>query len=314
MKKISVIIPIYNVEKYLDKCIKSVIEQKDCKLEVILINDGSTDDSEAIAKKYESEYSFVKCITKPNGGLSSARNEGLKYVTGDYICFIDSDDYIMEDLFKQCSKYMDENYDMIKYKTIKVDGDGNEIERIGGPIFIEENGEEAFDLMYASDSMLQPAWLYLYRAEFWKKYNFEYPVGKTHEDFARTMLIMLRAESVCSLDVYGYCYVQTDSSITRGNDEDKKFKRSMDIIEHYDYIMNASKEYDLIDFTRENLGIYCANNLILEAGNLSGENQKKYVEELKKRQVYKKIKIRDLKQLIKRMLLGININLYLKIR
>ena len=84
--------------------------------------------------------------------------------------------------------------------------------------------------------MLQPAWLYLYKAEFWKENNFEYPVGKLHEDFALTSLIMLKAKKVASTNVYGYYYYQSNSSITRGNDQQKIMKRALDMLYHLMFI------------------------------------------------------------------------------
>ena len=91
---------------------------------------------------------------------------------------------------------------------IKVDENYKEIGKVEGPIFENKNGEEAFNLLYGNDVMLQPAWLYLYKKSFWDRNKFEYPVGMNHEDFARTALIMLKADSVASTNVYGYYYVQ----------------------------------------------------------------------------------------------------------
>src|SRR5690606_32725285 len=92
--KISIIIPIYNASAFLEKCIDSVINQSYDNLEIILINDGSTDSSLDICKKYANSDDRIKLINKENGGVSSARNMGLEVVTGDYIGFVDSDDYI----------------------------------------------------------------------------------------------------------------------------------------------------------------------------------------------------------------------------
>lgn len=90
MKKISVIIPVYNTEKYIDKCINSVLQQ-DLETEIIVVNDGSTDNSKKIIEKYKDKIIYLE---KENGGLSDARNYGLKYATGEYVAFLDSDDFI----------------------------------------------------------------------------------------------------------------------------------------------------------------------------------------------------------------------------
>lgn len=96
MNKLSIIIPVYNGEKYIDRCLESVLSQDNGKLEIILINDGSRDNSAELCDKYASSYPFVKCIHKANGGVSSARNAGLEAVTGDYVWFVDVDDEIAD--------------------------------------------------------------------------------------------------------------------------------------------------------------------------------------------------------------------------
>ncbi len=92
--KVSVIVPVYNVEKYLRKCLDSLVNQTFKDYEVILVNDGSTDSSQSIIDEYQSKYSCIKAYQKENGGMSSARNLGLSYATGEYIAFVDSDDYV----------------------------------------------------------------------------------------------------------------------------------------------------------------------------------------------------------------------------
>ena len=98
---VSVIIPIYNVEKYLSECIESVINQTYSDLEIILVNDGSTDNCRDICERYKRKDSRIKLVHKNNGGLSSARNAGIDVANGDYYTFIDSDDYIMSDMIEQ---------------------------------------------------------------------------------------------------------------------------------------------------------------------------------------------------------------------
>lgn len=314
MIKISIIVPIYNVEKYLRKCLESIENQTYKNIELILVNDGSTDKSEEIIDEYIKKYDNIKYIKKENGGLSDSRNCGVKEATGNYICFVDSDDYLDENLFLSLKQYLNQEYDMIKYKLIRVDEEYKEIEKIDGPIFENKTGQEAFNILYGQDVMLQPAWLYLYKKSFWDSNNFSYPVGKLHEDFARTALIMLKAKKVLSVDIYGYNYVQSNSSITRGNDEDKKMKRALDMIEHYDYMMNQIEQYDLYNRTKENIKIYYTNCIILKLEELSKKNKKVYMNEIKKRGMLRNIKARNLKQFLKKIILNINVNWYLKLR
>ena len=120
MIKVSVIVPIYNVEKQLSRCIESLLKQELIDIQIILVNDGTPDSSGEIAKKYAVKYPYkIVYVEKENGGLSDARNVGVKYATGEYISFVDSDDYISDNLYKDLEKYIDQKYDMIKFKIKK---------------------------------------------------------------------------------------------------------------------------------------------------------------------------------------------------
>ena len=315
MPKVSMIVPVYNVEKYIGKCLESIVNQTFKNIEIIVVNDGSTDNSQEIINEYEKKYpNLLKSYEKENGGLSDARNYGLEKANGDYICFVDSDDFLAIDLLEKLEKYMTLDIDMIKYKMIKVDENYKEIEEIDGPIFEETKGEEAFNILYGTDIMLQPAWLYLYKKSFLQENNFKYPVGKFHEDFATTALLMLKAKKVVSTNIYGYYYYQSDESITRGNNEEKKLKRAMDMLEHYDNMEKEIENIDISKETKENVKMYYTNNIILKVEDLSSENKKLYIKEIKRRKMQKNIKIRNFKQFLKRVILSFNINWYLKLR
>ena len=114
MPKISVIVPIYNVEQYLKKCLYSLVNQTLNDIEIILVDDGSTDNSKQILTSYQKKYSNIKVISKENGGMSDARNVGLGYATGEYISFVDSDDYIEKNMLEKLyQKATEKNYDIV---------------------------------------------------------------------------------------------------------------------------------------------------------------------------------------------------------
>ena len=161
--------------------------------------------------------------------------------------------------------------------------------------------------------MLEPSWGYLYRAQFWKENKFEFTKGLFHEDFGLTPLIILKAKKVISTSIYGYNYVQTKTSITRGNSENE-YKRANDALVHYDNMLEKIKGYNISKRSKENIKIYYTNCIILKVNNLKEEQREQYIKEIKKRKMYKNIKARNLRQLIKRILLAVNIELYLKIR
>ena len=316
MPKVSVIVPIYNVEKYLEKCLDSLVNQTLEDIEIILVNDGSTDNSGEIAKKYANKYKDkIIYLEKENGGLSDARNYGLEYVKGDYISFVDSDDYISKNLYSELVKYMDEDYDMIKFKILTVDLKNNKIIENKTEKFENKTGEEAFDILYKTDKMTEVAWGYLYKASFWKENNFKYSINMYHEDFGLTPLVILKAKKVASTNILGYYYVQSDKSITRNSDENKKLKMSYDLLKFYDNMVKKIEKYDISKKSKENIKIYYTNCILLEIKNISSKiERQKYIKEIKKRKMIKNIKVRNFKQLIKRIILGININLYLKVQ
>lgn len=122
---ISIIVPVYNTEKYLSSCLDSLINQ-DVDKEIIIINDGSTDGSYQIIKKYQSQYSFIKSFSQNNKGQSSARNVGIKEARGDYVFFCDSDDYIENNILKRLEEICnDNNLDVLKTGWETIDSDGN---------------------------------------------------------------------------------------------------------------------------------------------------------------------------------------------
>lgn len=315
MPKISVIVPVYNTENYIAKCLNSILAQKMQDFEIIVVNDGSTDNSESIIKNLQKDYpEKIKYFKKTNGGLSDARNFGVKKACGEYLCFVDSDDFIYEGLFESLKKYIKQKVDLIKYKCIRVDENYKEIERINGPIFEKRGGEDAFNDLYAKDTLIEPAWLYLYNREFYLNNKFSFPINKYHEDWAIIPFVIIMAKTVVSVDVYGYYYVQSLNSITRNNNDEKIYQRACDMLEHYDNLVEKVQKSDIKNNTIQNFKIYMSNCLFLKFEELPKKYNKQYQKEIKKRKIIKNIKVRNVRQLIKKVLLKININLYLKIR
>lgn len=130
MPKISIIVPIYNEEKYLRRCIDSLLNQIcNFDLEILLINDGSIDSSGNIAKDYALRNNKVKYYEQENKGLSAARNLGIRHATGNYIAFVDSDDYVEPNLYQNLLPYMEKNYDIVKFKIRCVDEEENIVKK-----------------------------------------------------------------------------------------------------------------------------------------------------------------------------------------
>lgn len=314
MKKISVIVPIYNVEKYIAKCIDSILLQEYENLELILINDGSTDNSEEIVKTYLEKNSNIIYIKKENTGLSDTRNVGIEKATGDYIMFIDSDDYISLDLLNKLKPYIEKDIELIKFKAKKVSEQGEELGKINGPVFEEATGEEAFSKMCFEDELMETAWLYLYRTELLRKNSFKFAKGLYHEDFGLIPLVIVKAKTFISTDIYGYNYVQSSNSITRSSNYEKTVRKVYDLLIHYDNTIKEIEKYDIKPINKENIKIFYTNSILLRINDLNKKDRKSFIKQIRKRKMTKNIKARNLKQLIKRILLKISIPLYLKIR
>lgn len=315
MPKISIIIPVYNVEKYIENCLKSLENQTMQDFEIIIVNDGSKDNCEQIIKNYQKTHSkmVIKYFKKENGGLASARNYGVKYSKGEYISFLDPDDYLDNRLYEKLKPYMEQKIDMIKFKMKTINEDGKNIEELNGPTFETCTGEEAYENLCTQDNFLDPACIYLYRRKFFVENNFQYRLTY-HEDFGLTSLIMIKAKSVVSTEIYGYYYLQTQNSLTRDNNYEKDKARAKDMLSHYDYMQKVIKNYQVQEKTKEYVRRYYTNSVVLKAKTLKGKEQEEYIEEIKKRKMYKNIKPYNIKQLIKRLILMFNVKLYLKIR
>lgn len=318
MSKVSIIVPVYNTSKYVEKCLDSLAKQTIKNTEIIIVNDGSTDNSEYVIKQWmkKNNQTNVKYLKKENGGLSDARNYGVLYANGKYISFIDSDDYIDIDLFKNLEKYMNQDIDLIKFKMKMVNEEGKIIQKVNGPVFEKCTGEQAFKKLCTEDMFIDPACIYLYRKDFFVNNRFEYQVGTYHEDFGLTPLIIINAKSFVSTNEYGYNYLQRDNSITKNDDIKKSIKKANDLLNHYDNMIDKIESYDITQLTRELIKKYYTNSIILKAVELEKDNVafNKYIKELKKRKVYRNIKPRNIKQLVKRILLRFSIKSYLKMR
>lgn len=213
---ISVIVPVYGVEKYLRKCLDSVCGQTWRKLEIILVDDGSPDGCGAICDEYAARDSRVKVIHKENGGLSDARNAGLEAATGRYIGFVDSDDYIRSEMYETMLRKMkSEGADLVICGCLMVDEGGNILEGKQIPMpgcdMEMTEGEALGQLMGRNLACFVIAVNRLYKAELLQEIRF--PVGKLHEDEFVAHYILGKCRKVCFLREPLYCYVQRSGSI-----------------------------------------------------------------------------------------------------
>ena len=317
MPKISFIVPVYNTGLYIKKCLDSIINQtfKE-EIEIILINDGSTDNSDELIKEYienSNSKDLMKYYTKKNEGIAKTRNFGIDKANGKYIFFVDSDDYIDKETIKKLKPYIDNNIDMVKFKLQRIDQNNNILEKVDGPVFAEISGEEAFNKLYSEDVLLDSPCVYVIKKNLFTKNNFKF--NRTyHEDFGLIPLIILKAKSFVSIPDYLYYYVQGENSITRNDDYNKTIKKFEDALYHYDNAIEKIDKMNLNRKSKENAKIFYTNAVILKLYEIKEEDENKFIKEIEKRKMYKNIKPRNIKQIIKRNLLHFNVKLYLKMR
>jgi len=211
MHKISIIIPIYNVEKYLSACVESIIHQTYQNLEIILVNDGSTDACPQICDEYATKDQRIKVIHKTNGGLSDARNAGYEKVTGGYLAFVDSDDKVALDLYQNLIETsILYNADIVECGFLKFQ-DEKDLEKTIEHNKVEEfETEKALELLLKED-LKQVVWNKLYKSDVVNNLLFE--KGKIHEDEFWAYQIFARAKKIVRVNKALYFYRQQNDSI-----------------------------------------------------------------------------------------------------
>lgn len=215
--KISIIIPMYNVEKYIAKCVQSILAQKYSNYEIIVVDDGSKDNSNTIVKSFNSP--LIKIIEKENGGLSSARNEGVKYATGDYIWFVDGDDYIEDNA-------LDRIYEVLKKEKLNVVS-CNYYKDYGYKKILMKDDIDWND-MKQMPLINTSACTKIIKTSFYREFNFSFPEGKIYEDLAIMPYIMAKAGKIELIKEPLYNYVYRPNSIMtqrvfKDNRDDKFF-------------------------------------------------------------------------------------------
>lgn len=209
---ISVIVPIYNVEKYLARCVDSIVNQTYKNLEIILVDDGSPDLCPQMCDDYAEKDSRIKAVHKKNGGLSDARNAGMAVATGEYISFIDSDDYVSDDFFECLLDVMNkENSDIAECSVVKFYEDNRFDEFNDDLLENTYDAQDAMSALIAENPFHQHVWNKLYKTELVK--DIPYAVGKLNEDEFWTYQVFGRASKVAKLNKTMYYYFQRSSSI-----------------------------------------------------------------------------------------------------
>ena len=213
---ISVIVPCYNVEEYLPKCIESILNQTYRNLEILLVDDGSPDNCGRICDEYAAKDSRIRIIHKKNGGLSDARNAALDVMTGEYVTFIDSDDYVSDDYVEYLYKIIKESgvkLSVSSYQTF-VDDSSAEI-CTNNPLFVKiVHTNDALTGMFYQQIFDTSAWAKMYHRSLFSD-GIRYPKGWLYEDLPTTYRLMMKCDYIAFGNYRSYFYRIRNTSIDR---------------------------------------------------------------------------------------------------
>ena len=240
---ISVIVPVYKVEPYLDKCVRSIVGQTYTNLEIILVDDGSPDNCPAMCDEWAEKDSRIKVIHKANGGLSDARNAGLVVASGELIGFVDSDDWIEPEMYERLYAAMQRDGSDIAACAVRMvweDGTPDRLLTVSKNCVLGKH--EAQKALLEESDLKQPVWYKLYRRSTIENIPFE--VGKHHEDVFWSYRAVGNAERVSLIDYVGYYYLQRSGSIMCGGYSLKRLDALEAVEQRYAYLAENFPELE----------------------------------------------------------------------
>ena len=250
MPKVSIIVPVYNVENYIDKCLETLTNQTLQDIEIIIVNDGSQDKSAEIIEKYVTQNSGkIKYYEKKNGGLSSARNYGLGYATGEYVAFLDSDDYVEKNMYEEMYKLAKkENADMVECDFIWE-------WKFGKKVF-----DKRRDYKVKKEMMKKPrvvAWNKIYKRDIINKTKTRFPEGLIYEDIEFFYKLLPYLNKISYINKYFVHYTQREDSISNSQTE-----KTGDIFKILENIFDFYKEQNLYNKYKKELK-YMSRRILL---------------------------------------------------
>ena len=260
--KISVIIPVYAVEQYLDRCVQSVVSQSYKNLEIILVDDGSPDNCPALCDEWAKKDERIKVVHKPNGGLSDARNVGIETSTGEYIAFLDSDDCVHKEMYECLLNVVTvTDSDMVVCKLEKFsDVEPTQEPVLNKEIKVKELDKNGFltELLSPSNVHLVVAVSKLYNRKIFNSLRFD--LGKIHEDEFLAHKLLDSVEKVAVIDEKLYFYYVREGSITTSSFSKKRLHAIEAMEDRVEYVNEKFPQFvwDAIDqYLNTCMGLYC---------------------------------------------------------
>lgn len=237
--KLSIIVPVYNTEKYLEKCLDSLIDPVQKDYEIITVNDGSTDSSGDILSRYQERYpELVRPVYTPNGGLGHARNVGMSVAKGEYVLFVDSDDWLRPGAVGEIMKTTEQEYDIAVFDFVHVDETGRELASFSGcgrkgKFSLEEYPEYLHCPLNACNK--------IWRLSLFTENGICFPGRLWYEDVATTPKLTLHARSILYVPEAWYCYFQRRGSITNATSADRNTEMITAMNSSLDYYRDKGK-------------------------------------------------------------------------
>ena len=241
--KISIIVPVYKVEKELDRCVQSLLKQTYKNLEIILVDDGSPDRCPILCDQYAMEDERIRVIHKKNGGLSDARNAGLNLATGEYVLYVDSDDYIeLDSCERLISATSDGQVDIVVGNAIMEKPDGNEkMIHSATPAGFIYSAKDFVEKAVCESQWYAPAWLNMYRRKFLLDNELYFKKGIYFEDVQMLPRVFLPAKKITCIDGTFYHYIIRENSIMTSQRDEKKKNDSVNNLKEW------KNQFDLLD-------------------------------------------------------------------
>lgn len=290
---VSIIVPVYNVEKYLDRCVDSIINQSYKDLEIILVDDGSKDSSGSICDEYLLLDKRIKVVHKENGGLSDARNVGIDRALGDFVCFVDSDDFIHPEMVERLVKAQEDNCaDMVVCNFCWIEESETEFYKNNNVLTNNYEvfyGEDVRKQLYLNNIITAISCCKLFKKEIFA--TLRYPVGKLHEDEFVIHYILDKCNVSVYLEDKLYFYLKHENSISNR----KTSKNIFDAIEAYDDRWKFYKSKNDFYMTGKSLAILF--ELIFGACRVNSvlcESDKKNIISLMRKKMFFAVKYRAL--------------------
>lgn len=264
MKKVSVIIPVYNVENYLRKCLDSLVNQRLKDIEIIVVNDGTTDNSQEIINEYVKKYpKKVVSIIQENGGQGAARNTGLLHAKGEYIGYVDSDDYVEENMYEELyKKAKEEDSDIVIC--------GNNVVKENYELFSKEDVDKEFLLGKMA------VWNKIYKKNIIVDNKIQFRSKVWYEDLDFTMKVYFSSKKISYVDKPLYNYLLREGSTMNNNN----IKRNLELIEAFDSLIDYCKDKKIYNKAKDEIEFLCIYHMYIFATTRVLNTNNKYKDKI----------------------------------